>query len=80
MNVRANGFARQMQGFREFWRKKRHRSKGLSNQSVSRETEAWLGFTTVSWQTNDVLMTAVHNRIGSAIQLQALMRLEELVS
>ena len=80
MNPCAKDFVREMKGFSEVWRKKRHRLKHHMDQSLIRETYEKLTSTAVPGRTNDIPMTAVHNPLGSAARLQALARLGEPVS
>lgn len=71
---------REMKGFRKFWRKKRHRIKYHTDQSLIRETYEKLASAAGSRIKNDIPMTAVHNRIGSGAGLQTLAHLGEPVS
>jgi hypothetical protein len=80
MNPCARDFVREMKGFRKFWRKKHHSIKCYMDQSLIRETYEKPALAAVSWKTNDIPMTAVHNRIGSGAGLQTLARLGEPVS
>lgn len=76
----AKDFVREMQGFRGFWRKKRHPLKSHMNQPDSRETLRNRASNGPPAAVCGNRMTAVHNRIARPASLQALRRLGEPVS